>query len=134
MTLADLRAQIESHAPGSLIPRDWLLDQIGDVAGDPADVESWVDTERAAEITGERPEHLRHRAVTWRGVPNPHIRVTKNDHDNHLSRWLFAEEDCWAYARRQGLAQPQPTASGDADPDDTDAIADSYLERIADNL
>ena len=34
MTLADLRAQIEGHAPGSLIPRDWLLDQIGDVAGD----------------------------------------------------------------------------------------------------
>ena len=26
-TLGGLRAQIESHAPGSLIPRDWLLEE-----------------------------------------------------------------------------------------------------------
>ena len=132
MTLADLRAQIEGHAPGSLIPRDWLLDRIGEIAGNSAAVETWVDTERASEITGETPDRLRHRAVTWRGMPNPTIRVTKNDQDNHLSRWLFAEEDCWAYAREGGNVGPKAhTDRGpDVDPDDPEAIADSYLERV----
>ena len=132
MTLADLRARIESHAPGSLIPRDWLLDQINDLAGNALGVESWVDTERAAEITGESREHLRHRAVTWRGLPNPRIRVTKNDTRNHLSRWMFAEEDCWTYARDGGRVGPKERTDRDrgVDPDDPNAIADSYLERV----
>ena len=132
MTLADLRAQIERHAPGSLIPRDWLLTQISDLAGNPLDVVSWVDTERAAEITGEQPEHLRHRAVAWRGMPDPRIRVTKNDEHNHLSRWLFAEVDCWTYARDGDKMGPKGHTDGDreVDPDDPHAIADSYLERV----
>ena len=134
MTLADLRAQIESHAPGSLIPRDWLVDQLAEIAGDDASVESWVDTERAAEITGDTPEQLRHRAVTWRGMPDPTIRVTKNDNHNNLSRWLFAEEDCWTYARTKGVAGPQQPVTEHADSDDTDAIADGCLERIVPNL
>ena len=133
MTVAEFRRMIENHSPGSLIPRDWLLDQLGNLAGESLDVESWVDTVRASEITGEKPEHLRHRAVTWRGMPNPAIRVTKSHNDNHLSRWLFAEEDCWAYARRKGVVGPQSTTEY-ADVDDADAIADGCLGRIVPNL
>jgi len=33
VTLADLERAIASQAPGALIPRDWVLDQIRDVTG-----------------------------------------------------------------------------------------------------
>lgn len=131
MTLAEYRRLIESQAPGGFIPRDWVLEQLGAVDGEVIDVESWVGTERASEITMMTPEDLRRQAVKWRGVPNPEIRVTKNDNDNHLSRWLFAEEDCWAYARRKGDAVPSDPPD---DPDDPTGIADRYLERIGPNL
>ena len=87
--------------------------------------------DRAGEITGLKLEQLRSRAATWRGIPKPPIRVTKSDTNNHLSRWLFAEEDCWAYARREGVAEPRPAPPPSGDPGDPDTIADAILARLA---
>lgn len=131
MTIAEYRRMIENHSPGSLISRDWLVEQLANVCGGAAAVEAWVDTERAAEITGAKAEYLRRSAPKWRGVPTPEIRVSKNDPDNHLSRWLFAEEDCWAYARKQGASIRKDVSD---DPDSTTDIADRHLERIVSNL
>ena len=126
MTLAELRSRIGAHSPGSLIPRDWLIEQL-DLMWGSHGVGDWVDSKRASEITGETPDHLRDRANGWRGQPNPPIRVSKNDADNHRSRWLFAEEDCWRYARENGVAVVSAEAN---DPDDPASIAKSYLQRI----
>jgi hypothetical protein len=126
MTLADFRSRIEAHSPGSLITRDWLIEQL-DLMWRSHIVEDWVDSARASEITGESPDHLRARASGWRGQPNPPIRVSKNDAENHRSRWLFAEEDCWRYARENGVGIASSEAN---DPDDPASIAEGYLERI----
>ena len=76
---------------------------------------------------------LRRCATTWRGIPEPPIRVTKNNPTKLRSYWLFAEEDCWAYAREHGKVGPRAHTDRDPDidPDDPDAIADAYLERVS---
>lgn len=133
MTISDLRTAIANHAPGSMIPRDWILEELTKAAGEVTSVDAWVDTHRAVEITGLEAETLRSRATTWRGMPNPPIRVTKNDPAKLRSPWLFAEEDCWAFARRHGGARPQASGAPrdpDSDPDDAGAIAEHYLDRI----
>jgi len=131
MTLKQLRDTIECHAPGSLIPRDWLLKQLDKITGEPVDVEAWIDAVRASEITGITIEKIRTRATTWRGMPNPPVRVTKNDPSKLRSTWLFAEEDCWKYARENDRIGPPSVRDPDVDPNDTDAIAESYLERVS---
>mgnify|MGYP007046991680 CR=1 FL=1 len=64
-------------------------------------------------------------------MPNPPVRVTKNDPSKLRSTWLFAEEDCWKYARENDRVGLQVHRGPDVDPDDAGAIADSYLERVS---
>lgn len=137
MTLSDLVEKIEGHAPGSMIPRDWILEELSRATGEAAGVDAWVDGVRAAEITGEPVERLRDRATTWRGMPNPPIRVTKNDPTKLRSPWLFAEEDCWRYAREHGRAGPgtvRASVDEDQDPDDEEAITQHYIDKATANL
>ena len=105
MTIAELKQKIERHAPGSMIPRDWILEQLGD-GFESVDGLELVDIHTAAEITRESEKTLRNAAPRWSRLPHPEIRVRKNDPDKPRSRWLFVEEDCWEYARKKGVAQP----------------------------
>lgn len=133
MTLAELRDRIEGHAPGSMIPRDWILEELGRATGEPVGVQNWVDVVRAAEITGESAKFLAARAVHWRGASYAKIRVRKNNPDNLRSHWLFAEEDCWTYARENGAAAPV-TVPDATDPDDEEAILSHYAQKAVANL
>ena len=60
MTLADLERLIESHAPGSLIPRDWLLAIVHglDVAGE-QDALADMSVSDAAEVLGRSTSTVR---------------------------------------------------------------------------
>ena len=133
MTLRELRERVASHAPGSMIPRDWILNELSEATGEPSDVNSWVDIFRAAEITGRPEKWLRGKAPAWRGRRKPTIRVSKNDPQNDGSRWLFAEGDCWAYAREQGRCGPEGAPHG-ADRDDDEALLQHWALRATENL
>lgn len=132
MTMSELVQKIESHAPGSMIPRDWLLEELSKATGEIVGTATWVDSVRASEITGEPVEWLRSRAMKWRGQPNPLIRVTKNDPDKQRSLWLYCEEDCWAYRRAHSHAELEVDIG--ADPDDDDAIASAISARATAHL
>lgn len=99
MSISELIHQVEQIPPGSSVPRDWILEQLEGCSDEPRGVTSWVDIKRAAQILdgvpGYSEEELRRKAVRWRGMPNPPIRVTKNNPDLERSPWRFAEEDCW---------------------------------------
>lgn len=89
MTLADLERTIASQAPGALIPRDWVLDQIRSVTG-PTDLGNELadlSVEQAGEILGRStstirdycrrgllPNAYRQRGREWR-VPRGSIRA-----------------------------------------------------------
>lgn len=63
MKLTELRALIEGHAPGSLIPRDWLLRQLDDVgsAGGEGVAEPLADltVEEAGRVLDRSPSTVR---------------------------------------------------------------------------
>ena len=60
MTLAELRDVIATHAPGSLIPRDWLLSQLEGVeAESPSTTLADMSSEEAAEILHRAPSTVR---------------------------------------------------------------------------
>lgn len=60
MTLADLERTIASQAPGGLIPRDWVLDQIRDVTGaDVGDELADLSVEEAGQLLARSPSTVR---------------------------------------------------------------------------
>lgn len=61
MKLSDLERLIVSHAPGSLIPRDWLLEQLQDVDAEHLTSDPLVDlsVEAAGEILGRSHSTIR---------------------------------------------------------------------------
>jgi hypothetical protein len=60
MTLADLERTIASQAPGALIPRDWVLDQIREVTGaDVGDELSDLSVEEAGELLARSASTVR---------------------------------------------------------------------------
>ena len=113
MTIADLERLVASHAPGSLIPRDWLLEQLKGVDGDAGDPLADMTIEEAGVVLGRSlspvreycrrdllPGAYRQRGREWK-VPREAIRAfqraeasdkkppTPNDRraPAHLSSW-----------------------------------------------
>lgn len=133
MKLNELREKVAGHAPGSMIPRDWILQELSKATGEPHDVDRWVDIFRAAEITRRSEKWLRGKAPAWRGRREPPIRVAKNDPENDGSRWLFAEVDCWAYAREHGQSGPEGVPQV-AHSDDEESVLQHWALRATANL
>lgn len=139
MTITDLISNIKAHAPGSMIPRDWLLEQLSQATGEVVGVDSWVDRDRASEITGKSPRWLSARAVHWRAAPYAEIRVTKYDPAKKQSRWLFAEEDCWEYRRKMDKESDEKTGALEvereqADPNDEESLLSHWAGRATANI
>ena len=60
MTLAELRDVIASHAPGSFIPRDWLLSQLEGVEAEgPSTTLADMSSEEAGELLHRSPSTVR---------------------------------------------------------------------------
>ena len=62
MTLADLRRRLEAIPAGSLLPRDWLLDQLEELeepAGSGLPALADLSVEEAGEILGRSPSTVR---------------------------------------------------------------------------
>ena len=100
MTIAELKERIEASPPGSLIPRDWLLEQINEIPEANWGSMAWVIIKEASQITGLSETYLRRKAPGWASFDEPEIRVWKINPKKHSSPWLFSTEDCEAYRER----------------------------------
>ncbi len=136
MTIAELKERIEASPPGSLIPRDWLLEQISAIPKANYESMTWATIEDASVITGLSETYLRRKAPGWASFDRPEIRVWKMNPNVKGSRWLLSVEDCEAYraAHKGERTRPKIMKDHTGDPDDLDAMIEHYRDKVTRNL
>lgn len=126
MTALELRERLASHAPGALVPVEWVLEQLGDIGPD-FEGTTLCDIKQASKITGLSLKSLRDRGNRWVAQRNPEIRTTRSTPGKKGSPFLFAEEDCWEFARKLGHATPAPVPQEGST--ERQAIVDHYVRK-----
>lgn len=126
MTVFELKQRLSSHAPGALVPVEWVLEQLGDVTPEFEGV-TLCDIHTAAQITGLSPKSLRDRGARWISQRDPEIRTTRSTPGKKGSPFLFSDADCWAYARKNDPTVIEPAPEPDS-PERT-SIIDRYVDK-----
>lgn len=109
--------KLEAMPPGSLVPRDWMLDELR--AADertPAPAVPWLSVKEAAGIlyedgaTDDDLRVLRARCARWHRMQlqgrRPKVRVRKAGPSDR-SPWALCPSDVWDEAERLGLTGPK---------------------------
>ena len=136
MTIAELKERIEACPPGSMIPRDWLLEQLSAIPEANWGSMVWAAIKEASQITGLSETYMRRKAPGWASFDRPEIRVWKMNPNKQSSPWLFSTEDCEAYRERHEGERSGLESAPDQvdDPNDMDAMKEYWGRKVTRNL